>query len=163
MRRIAYTRADGGLSIVTPAISHDDPVEFTEQDALDRALAKDVPPDAQGAIVIEASEIPQDRTYRNAWANRDGKIEPDMAKAKEVHRDILRRERVPLLAALDIEFMRAVEAGDQSAIAGIAKRKQALRDAPADPQIDAAETVDTLKAIGLPAIESSRTQGQARG
>ena len=67
----------------------------------------------------------------------------DMAKAKEIHKDNIRIAREPLLAALDIEFQRALEtSADTSAIVA---KKQALRDAPADSAIDAATTADELK------------------
>jgi flagellar basal body rod protein FlgB len=68
----------------------------------------------------------------------------DMAKAREIHKTKIRNARTPLLAALDIEFQRALEtSADTSAI--IAK-KNALRDAPADSGIAAASDADALKA-----------------
>ena len=68
----------------------------------------------------------------------------DMAKAREIHKTKIRNARTPLLAALDIEFQRALETdADTSAI--IAK-KNALRDAPADSGIAAASDADALKA-----------------
>tara|TARA_Y100000052_G_C2920601_1_gene68022 strand:+ start:415 stop:675 length:261 start_codon:yes stop_codon:yes gene_type:complete len=68
----------------------------------------------------------------------------DMAKAREIHKTKIRNARTPLLAALDIEFQRALEtSADTSAI--IAK-KNALRDAPADSGIAAASDTDALKA-----------------
>ena len=67
-----------------------------------------------------------------------------MAKAKEIHKTNIRVAREPKLAALDIEFQRALEASaDTSAIVA---KKQALRDAPADSAIDAATTDAELKA-----------------
>lgn len=68
----------------------------------------------------------------------DGK--PDMAKCREALRVRLRARRAPLLAALDVEYQRADEAGDAAAKKRIAARKQALRDVTADPAIDAAQT-----------------------
>ena len=49
-------------------------------------------------------------------------------KAKAIKLDMLRAERAPKLAALDVAFMRAVEQGDTAAQASIAAEKQALRD-----------------------------------
>ena len=67
-----------------------------------------------------------------------------MAKAKEIHKNNIRVAREPKLAALDIEFQRALEtSADTSAI--VAKKK-ALRDAPADTAINAATTEAELKA-----------------
>ena len=71
-------------------------------------------------------------------------IKTDMAKAKEIHKKNIREAREPKLAALDIEFQRALEtSADTSAI--VAKKK-ALRDAPADSAIDAATDEAGLKA-----------------
>jgi hypothetical protein len=53
-------------------------------------------------------------------------INPD--KAKAIWKDKWREARNPLLASLDIEFIKAVEAGDSEKQAEIASQKQALRD-----------------------------------
>ena len=53
-------------------------------------------------------------------------INPD--KAKAIWKDKWRAARKPLLASLDIEFMRAVESDDAAKQAEIASQKQALRD-----------------------------------
>ena len=74
-------------------------------------------------------------------------ITVNMTKAVEINKDMIRQERKPKLAALDVEFMRAVEAGDADKQAEIAAKKQALRDATSDPAITAATTPDELKAV----------------
>ena len=51
------------------------------------------------------------------------------------------------IGGVDVEFMRAVEAGDADKQAEIAAKKQALRDATSDPAITAATTPDELKAV----------------
>jgi hypothetical protein len=53
-------------------------------------------------------------------------VNPD--KAKAIWKNKWREARKPLLASLDIEFMKAVEAGDSEKQAEIASKKQALRD-----------------------------------
>ena len=55
-------------------------------------------------------------------------IRINIDKAKAIKLDALRAERAPLLAALDLAFMRAVEQGDTAKQASIAAEKQALRD-----------------------------------
>jgi len=50
------------------------------------------------------------------------------AKAKAIWKDKWREARKPLLASLDIEFMKAVESSDTTKQAEIASKKQALRD-----------------------------------
>jgi hypothetical protein len=49
-------------------------------------------------------------------------------KAKAIWKNKWREARKPLLASLDIEFMKAVETADPSKQAEIALKKQALRD-----------------------------------
>jgi hypothetical protein len=53
-------------------------------------------------------------------------VNPD--KAKAIWKDKWREARKPLLASLDIEFMKAVELADTEKQAEIASKKQALRD-----------------------------------
>jgi hypothetical protein len=53
-------------------------------------------------------------------------INPD--KAKAIWKDKWREARKPLLASLDIEFMKAVESADTAKQTEIASKKQALRD-----------------------------------
>lgn len=91
--------------------------------------------------------LPLDRVFRDAWVANDatGVIDVDMEKAKSIWRNKIRNARVPELTKLDADFIRALETGaDTSAI--IAK-KQALRDAPSDPGIDAAQTPEELKLV----------------
>lgn len=91
----------------------------------------------------DMSAIPSDRTFRNAWK---ADLSTDMAKAKNILRDKIRATRAPILADLDADYMRADEAGDNAKKTIIRKKKQALRDAPAAPAIDAAATPEGLKA-----------------
>jgi hypothetical protein len=72
-------------------------------------------------------------------------IRVNMDKAREIKKDMIRAERAPKLAALDVEFMRAVETGDADAQTTIAAKKQALRDATEDPVILNATTPEALK------------------
>ena len=71
-------------------------------------------------------------------------IKIDMTKAKEIHKTNIRVAREPKLAALDVDFQRALEAGSDTA--SIVSKKQALRDAPADSAIESAKTEAELKA-----------------
>ena len=91
--------------------------------------------------------VPTDRTFRGAWQFNGAAVEIDMTAAREIHRDNLRAERKPLLEALDVAYMRALE--DDTGTVDITAEKQALRDVTADPRIDAATTPDELKALTL--------------
>ena len=55
--------------------------------------------------------------------------------------------RAPLFGEADVDYLKADEAGDGAAEASVRSYKQALRDVPQDPRIDAAETPEELKAI----------------
>ena len=66
-----------------------------------------------------------------------------MTKAKEIHKANIRTAREPKLAALDVEFQKALETSSDTA--AIVSKKQALRDAPADSAIEAAKTDAELK------------------
>ena len=68
----------------------------------------------------------------------------DMAKAREIHKKNIRAARAPKLAALDVDFQRALEVG--AATTSIVASKQALRDAPAAVGIASATDVTELKA-----------------
>lgn len=74
------------------------------------------------------------------------RITINMQKAVEIKKDLIRAERAPILAALDIEMMRAIESGDTAKQAEIGAKKQALRDATTDPAVVNATTPEELKA-----------------
>lgn len=57
-KRIIYKNADGGVSIVIPAVECGLTIE--------QIAEKDVPSGSPYKIV-DVSEIPSDRTFRNAW------------------------------------------------------------------------------------------------
>jgi hypothetical protein len=56
--RIVYTREDGGLAVVYPVDTVGTDVD---------SLAQDVVPTGLKYKIVEDSEIPDDRTFRNAW------------------------------------------------------------------------------------------------
>lgn len=122
----------------------------TEDEFVERIARKDVPSGVPYEIVDE-SAIPADRTFRNAWKAGTGKVEHDMMKCREIHKNRLREIRAPKLAALDVEYMRALEMGDSAKAAEIAAQKQALRDVTKDPAIALAKTPDALK-IAVPEV-----------
>ena len=68
----------------------------------------------------------------------------DMSKAKDIHKKNIRDARAPKLAALDVDFQRALETSSDTSL--IVANKQALRDAPAAAGIATATTTDELKA-----------------
>lgn len=74
-------------------------------------------------------------------------IAVDMEKARNIWRDKIRQSRAPLFEALDVAFMRALERGDTAEQQRITAEKQRLRDLPSAPEIEAAQTVEELKAF----------------
>jgi hypothetical protein len=97
--------------------------------------------------LIAETDVPTDRRYRGAWSDPGaGPLVHDMASARAIHREHLRQARTPQLVALDVAYQRADERGDKSEQARIVATKQRLRDLPADPAIDAAQTMDGLRA-----------------
>lgn len=138
MKKIVYTRYDGGISIVSLAADTDA--------ALVRALAK-IPVDSLNPTVVEDTIIPTDRTFRNAWKAGIGVIEYDMPKCRDIWRNRMRVARAPKLAVLDAEYLRADERGDTAEKQRIAAEKKKLRDVTIDPRIEAAQTPEVLKLI----------------
>lgn len=102
-----------------------------------------------GGRILDMSQwlTPEDRVFRNAWSANGTtmSIEVDMVKAREIWKEKIRQARIPEFQRLDAEFMKALERGaDTSAIVAA---KQALRDAPEDPAIEAATTPEELKLV----------------
>ena len=110
MSKIIYTNSDGTVAVIHPTGDVNDAI-------------KDVPSGLSYEIV-EDSAIPTDRSFRNAWKQNNKTIETDMTKAKEIHKAKIREARVDKLAALDIEFQRALETSADTST--IVAKKQAL-------------------------------------
>jgi len=67
----------------------------------------------------------------------------DITKAKKVWKDKIRFKRAGALKKLDLDFMKAQEAGTD--ITSIVADKNTLRDLP--EQVDTATTIDEIKAV----------------
>jgi hypothetical protein len=110
---ITYPQPNGQVAVVIPCGDVNDAI-------------KDVPEGVEYKIV-ESVDI--DNDYFNAYefdAELGAKV--NIEKAKAIHLDKFRSARTPLLATLDIDFMRAVESGNTISQKEIAAKKQALRD-----------------------------------
>lgn len=88
-KRIVYERPDGGVSIVCPAprrIAELMASGMTEDEAVAVIQAKDVPADAANVEVMDRTQIPASREFRNAW-EKPGAGAPTigMPKAREIH------------------------------------------------------------------------------
>ena len=60
MQRIIYKTEDGGVAVIVPT------PEYLETHTIEELAAKDVPAGAEFQIV-DVTDIPEDRTFRNAW------------------------------------------------------------------------------------------------
>ena len=142
MRKIIFTRSDGGISVVHPVRNTLGETLTTDAEIEQRAWDK-LPDDAINPQYVDESVIPTDRTFRNAWVVEAGTVIVDIDKAKALTKDRLRAERKPLLEAQDVEFQRAQETSADTA--EIIKEKQRLRDI--TKQVDALTSIDELKAL----------------
>lgn len=102
---------------------------------------KDIPEGVEYKIV-DSSELPEDRTFRNAWGYD---LKENIPKSKEIWKDKLRADRKPLLENLDVEYQKADEAGDSARKAEVAAQKQILRDI--TNLVDGCTTIEEIKSI----------------
>ena len=96
----------------------------------------------------EGVTVPSDRNFRDSWVLNGNRkvITEDLATAKTLFKEKIREVRKPLLEALDVDYMKALEAGNSSAQTTAKNKKQALRDAPAASDITNASNITELKA-----------------
>jgi len=131
-KRIVYKNPDGSCAIVVPSPKWEKSIEELAE--------KDVP-DGRNWRIVDVSNIPQDRTYREAWTDDSATetIQVDMDKARKIHMDkIIRPMRDKKLRDLDIEQMKGKNVQEQ---------KQTLRDIPQKYDLSGAETPEQLKAM----------------
>ena len=102
--------------------------------------------------IINDSDLIPDRTFRNAWKDVNNKIEVDMPKAREIHRNNLRIARIEMLNTLDVEYIRADEQNNITRKNEIISQKQLLRDITKHPSIENAKTPEELKNIWFDTI-----------
>lgn len=130
---IIFTNDNGGVSVCIPTGELD----------INAVKAKDTP---SHSIIVQESELPQaDNDFFNAWELANGVVSVNLTKAKEITKTRLRAERAPLLAAQDVLYMRALEAGQD--VAAIVAEKQRLRDVTS--LVDGCTTTAELRALGV--------------
>lgn len=128
MNAIAYKNQDGSVSFIIPAVT------------------ADVPAGAE-SITLNTNQIP-DMYFWKAFRIDGDNLTVDIQAAKNVRLDTFREIRKGKLETLDIEAIKALEAGDAVKLADISSKKQALRDVTTLPLPD---TLEEIKAT-LPAI-----------
>ena len=161
-KRAIYIDPDTGvLAVVNPAYNDGSrPSGESDDDFFTRVVERAVPDGVTYRVIDDADTATlaflRERTFRGAWEHdADGVPTVNMPKARGIHMDVIRKVRNTELAAKDITFMRAVEAGDTDTQATIATEKQTLRDIP-QPLDVTTHPSDELKAkwpAELPARE----------
>lgn len=133
MKKIVYTRPDGGVSIIHPAAKHNiekvmGPMTDAEYEA--HVLARSIPADATNVRYIDDADIPTDREFRNAWVDVTEAKSLDVCcnKAKEVALEKLRLLRNKALESTDIEMTRALEDNDQGKVTALREKRMNLRN-----------------------------------
>jgi len=131
MSEVILYEYEGGIAISTPAPNVN----------IKTVIARDIP---QGCKykVVDRAKLPYDRTFRGAWTI-DCTV--DMDKAKEIWIDQIRIVRNDRLKALDIEWMKAIENGENKEASDIAAVKQSLRDVTERADIHKCKTTASLK------------------
>lgn len=130
---IIFTNERGGVSVCVP----------TGELPIEQVQSKDIPAGKQSYIVDMASLPEEDSDFFDAWEQTKGVVTVNIAKAKELTKARLRREREPLLAAQDVLFQRAMESGADTT--AIVAEKNRLRDITA--LADAETTLAGLRAL----------------
>ena len=111
------------------------PENLTDDEFLDLAIARNREvhkiADTVPIYIVDDSDLPPNDYLFNAWEWSGNRVRVNMEKARPLHMDKIREVRNAQLAALDVPFMQAVEAGDTGEQNRIAREKQTLRDIPA--------------------------------
>lgn len=102
---------------------------------------------------IEEADIPRDRTFRNAWVDTGDGLVEDMSLAREIAREKIRQARPERFQRLDnamkpLEIKAAlgtITTDEKLALIGLEEQRQRLRDAPANPSINKASSIQEIK------------------
>lgn len=140
--RIIYKKPDGSVVVLIPA------PEFLEEKGIDVIVAKDVP-EGHPYIVVKASDVPSDRTFRDAWAIQNKALVVDLEKAKAIGHDIRRSKRAEEFAPHDEVIAKQIPGADfakaEEARVAIRQKYEGIQAA-----IDAATSPGQIKtALGI--------------
>jgi len=130
---IIYSREDGGVSVIHPA----DATLSMEK------IAEISVPSGTSYKIVNASSIPSDRIFRNAWKEGSTKVSVDIPKAKELTHEARRFARDGEMAPFDLK----VTIPDESAAAEAERVKLRKKYADLQTEIDASSTETALKSV----------------
>jgi hypothetical protein len=132
-QRIIYQNEDGGVSIIIPA-----DCGLT----VEEIAAKDVPTGLPYNIV-DTTDIPTDRTFRNAWRKQGQAIAEDVTEARVITHEKRRFARDIEMRPLDIQAtIPSEEIAAEAARAELRTKYELIQG-----EIDATDNVDILRAI----------------
>jgi hypothetical protein len=135
MNRIIYPTPDGGVAVIIPT------------ESVELAL-KDVPEGVPYEIV-DAAEVPADRTFRGAWVMGDCCVEHDLERCREIGHDKRRAARADEFAPHDELIAKQIPGADAAA-AEAARQEIRDRYALVQEAIDTAEDPAAIKtALGI--------------
>jgi hypothetical protein len=131
MNRIIYPTPEGGVAVIIPAVS----VELALKDV----------PEGVAYEIVDATEVPTDRTFRNAWVMGDCCVEHDLERCRQIGHDRRRADRAAEFAPHDELIAKQIPGADAAAVEAA---RQEIRDRYTTVQeaIDAAEDPAAIKA-----------------
>ena len=129
MKKLVYTREDGGVSIVIPAPKAD--LEkilgpLTEAEYKAHVTERSIPAGVT-AREVDDSELPSDRTFRDAWQDSGVVISHDMNKCRAILKDRRNKKLEELDARATTESRKPNGKLDE-----VNTKAQRLRDIPED-------------------------------
>ena len=129
--RIIFQNESGGVSVIVPTGS----VELALKDV----------PEGVPYEIVEATDIPSDRYFRNAWIADGAAVAVDLGKAKDIGHDIRRQQRAEEFQPFDEIIAKQIPGTDA---AEAEANRVAIRDKYAQVQlaIDTAADPDAIKA-----------------
>jgi hypothetical protein len=131
MNRIIYPTPDGGVAVIIPT------------ESVELAL-KDVP-EGVAYEIVDAGEVPADRTFRGAWVMGDCCVQHDLERCRQIGHDKRRAARAEEFAPHDELIAKQIPGADAAA-AEAARQEIRDRYALVQEAIDAAATPDEIKA-----------------
>ena len=166
---IAITFADGSVGLmrfITAEYGADGTPTWTRQatkGTVDAEIARaqwrpELLP-IKGWRPVAESDVPKDRTYRNALRDTGSALVHDLDAVKALALAQLRQDRAVMFGDLDWQWNRAMGQGDSDGATAIEAQRQALRDLPAtvQPDLDAAAAPEDVTAACVPAIAAAKT------
>lgn len=145
MKKIMFTRPDGGLSILEAASKMQ--IENVLGKLTDEQYKAHVwglvPSNAINPIEIDDNVIPASREFRDAWKHANGTIEHDLDKAKDIQLTRIRLVRESKFAELDKQYMLSLERNESAD--KIIAAKQKLRDITGPLKALSPKSIDEIK------------------